>query len=145
MSTVTEESGGTGGAVKAALAGTGIVAGGKTGTAQKAGVPIYDPKTGQKKFVLRKKQDAKGNVTEYKEYLTYQRIDGWFICIAPLENPQVAIAVVIEDIGEKFGGGTAAPIAANVILKARTLGLLGDKYTPKTAPTTKPPTRRKTR
>jgi len=145
MSTVTEESGGTGGAVKAALAGTGIVAGGKTGTAQKAGVPIYDPKTGQRKFVLKKKQDSKGNITEYKEYLTFERIDGWFICIAPLENPQVAIAVVIEDIGNKFGGGTAAPIAANVILKARTLGLLGDKYTPKTAPATKQTTRRKTR
>jgi penicillin-binding protein A len=134
MSTVTEESGGTGGAVKAALAGTGIVAGGKTGTAQKSDVPIYDPKTGQKKFVLKKKQDAHGNIVEYKEYLKYERIDGWFICIAPLENPQVAIAVVIEDIGSKFGGGTAAPIAANVILKARTLGLLGDKYTPKAPP-----------
>ncbi|HEY2867187.1 MAG TPA: penicillin-binding transpeptidase domain-containing protein [Pyrinomonadaceae bacterium] len=137
MSTVTEESGGTGGAVKAALAGTGIVAGGKTGTAQKSEVPIYDPKTGEKKFVLKKKKDAHGNVVEYKDYLTFQRIDGWFICIAPLENPQVAIAVVIEDIGNKFGGGTAAPIAANVILKARTLGLLGDKYTPK-APPAKP-------
>ncbi|HYJ90050.1 MAG TPA: penicillin-binding transpeptidase domain-containing protein [Pyrinomonadaceae bacterium] len=134
MSTVTEESGGTGGAVKAALAGTGIVAGGKTGTAQKSDVPIYDPKTGQKKFVLKKKQDVHGNIVEYKEYLKYERIDGWFICIAPLENPQVAIAVVMEDIGSKFGGGTAAPIAANVILKARTLGLLGDKYTPKAPP-----------
>jgi cell division protein FtsI/penicillin-binding protein 2 len=33
MSTVTEEAGGTGGAVRSALAGTGIMAGGKTGTA----------------------------------------------------------------------------------------------------------------
>lgn len=141
MSTVTEEAGGTGGAVKTALAGTGIVVGGKTGTAQKSDVPVYDPKTGEKKFVLKKKQDGHGNVTEYKEYLKYERIDGWFICIAPLENPQVAIAVVIEDIGSKFGGGTAAPVAANVILKARTLGLLGDKYTPK-APAPQKPKRR---
>jgi len=141
MSTVTEEAGGTGGVVKSTLAGTGIVAGGKTGTAQKSEVPIYDPKTGAKKFVLKKKKDANGNIVEYKDYLTYQRIDGWFICIAPLENPQVAIAVVIEDIGGKFGGGTAAPIAANVILKSRSLGLLGDKYTPKT-PAAQTPRRR---
>jgi len=141
MSTVTEEAGGTGGVVKSTLAGTGIVAGGKTGTAQKSEVPIYDPKTGAKKFVLKKKKDANGNIVEYKDYLTYQRIDGWFICIAPLENPQVAIAVVIEDIGSKFGGGTAAPIAANVILKSRSLGLLGDKYTPKT-PAAQTPRRR---
>ena len=141
MSTVTEEAGGTGGVVKSTLSGTGIVAGGKTGTAQKSEVPIYDPKTGAKKFVLKKKKDANGNIVEYKDYLTYQRIDGWFICIAPLENPQVAIAVVIEDIGSKFGGGTAAPIAANVILKSRSLGLLGDKYTPKT-PAAQTPRRR---
>ncbi|MGH7785151.1 MAG: penicillin-binding transpeptidase domain-containing protein, partial [Candidatus Binatia bacterium] len=137
MSTVTEESGGTGGAVRSALAGTGIVAGGKTGTAEKD-APKFDPKTGERVFVLKKKRDASGNMVDYKEDVTYKRTDGWFICIAPLENPQVAIAVVIEDIGSKFGGSTAAPVAANVILKARTLGLLGDKYTPKTAPATKP-------
>ena len=89
-------------------------------------------------YVLKKKKDASGNIVEYKEYVTFNRTDGWFICIAPLENPQVAIAVVIEDIGSKFGGQTAAPVAANVILKARTLGLLGDKYTPKQGPPTKP-------
>jgi hypothetical protein len=44
---------------------------------------------------------------------------------------------VIEDIGNKFGGSTAAPVAANVILKARMLGLLGDKYMPKAAPPSK--------
>ena len=142
MSTVTEEAGGTGGAVKSALAGTGIVAGGKTGTAEKSDVPRYDPKTGERMFVVKKKKDASGNIVDYKEYLSYDRTDGWFICIAPLENPQVAIAVVIEDIGSKFGGSTAAPVAANVILKARSLGLLGDKYTPKTAPTTKPRAKR---
>ena len=138
MSTVTEEAGGTGGAVRAALAGTGIMAGGKTGTAEKDDAPRFDPKTGERMFVLKKKKDAGGNIVEYKEYVTFNRTDGWFICIAPLENPQVAIAVVIEDIGSKFGGQTAAPVAANVILKARTLGLLGDKYTPKQAPPAKP-------
>jgi cell division protein FtsI/penicillin-binding protein 2 len=143
MSTVTEEAGGTGGAVKSALAGTGIMAGGKTGTAEKSDVPRYDPKTGERMFVLKKKKDEKGNLVDYKDYVTYDRVDGWFICIAPLENPQVAIAVVIEDIGNKFGGQTAAPIAANVILKARALGLLGDRYTPKPAPPAKSPSQPK--
>ena len=131
MSTVTEEAGGTGGRVKAALAGTNIMAGGKTGTAEKDDAPRYDPKTGEQMFVMKKKKDENGEIVEYKEFLTYNRTDGWFICIAPLENPQVAIAVVLEDIGNQFGGGTAAPVAANVILKARELGLLGDRYKPK--------------
>lgn len=139
MSTVTEETGGTGGRVKAALAGTGIIVGGKTGTAEKDGVPAYDEKTGERKFVIKKKKDANGEMVEYKDYLTYRRTDGWFICIAPIENPQLAIAVVIEDIGAgQFGGSTAGPVAADVILKARQLGLLGDKYKPKAAPPTKP-------
>jgi len=144
MSTVTEEAGGTGGAVRSALAGTGIVAGGKTGTAEKDDAPRFDPKTGERMFVIKKKNE-KGTIVEYKEFLTYNRTDGWFICIAPLENPQVAIAVVIEDIGSRFGGQTAAPVAANVILKARNLGLLGDKYKPKAAPSTKGPGKKKTK
>jgi penicillin-binding protein 2 len=127
MSTVTEEAGGTGGVVKSKLAGTGIVAGGKTGTAEKV-ADRYDPKTGERMFVLKKKKGANGEMVVYKEYLSYERTDGWFICIAPLENPQLAIAVVVEDIGNRFGGQTAAPIAADVILKARELGLLGERY-----------------
>lgn len=144
MSTVTEEAGGTGGRVKALLAGTGIVAGGKTGTAEKDDAPLYDAKTGERRFVLKKRKNKDGEVEEYKEFLTYNRTDGWFICIAPLENPQLAIAVVLEDIGDQFGGGTAAPVAANVILKARELGLLGDKYKPKAPPSAaKPPSPKK--
>ena len=142
MSTVTEEAGGTGGRVRAALAGTNIMAGGKTGTAEKDDAPRYDPKTGERMFVMKKKKGENGEILEYKEFLTYNRTDGWFICIAPLENPQVAIAVVIENIGNQFGGGTAAPVAANVILKARELGLLGDKYKPK-APIQTPAAKRK--
>jgi peptidoglycan glycosyltransferase len=131
MSTVTEEAGGTGGAVKSALAGTGIIAGGKTGTAEKENVPRFDPKTGERMFVLKTRKGPNGETITYKDYLTYDRTDGWFIAIAPLENAQLAIAVVIEDIGDRFGGQTAAPVAANIILKARDLGLLGDKYKPR--------------
>jgi cell division protein FtsI/penicillin-binding protein 2 len=140
MSTVTEEAGGTGGRVKAKLAGSGISTGGKTGTAEKDGVPRFD-KSGKRMTVKKRKRNEAGEWVEYEEPITRRRTDGWFICIAPLENPQLAIAVVIEDIGEGFGGTTAAPIAADVILKAAQLGLLGDKYKPK-APAPKP-TRRK--
>lgn len=140
MSTVTEESGGTGGRVKAKLAGTGIVTGGKTGTAEKDGVPAYD-RNGKRVMVTKRKKNEAGEWVNYEEPVFRRRTDGWFICIAPLENPTLAIAVVVEDIGGGYGGTTAAPIAADVILKARELGLLGDKYLPKAS--TPAPKRRK--
>ena len=131
MSTVTEEAGGTGGIVRSKLAGTGITSGGKTGTADKDGVIVYN-KDGTKKTHKERKKNADGEIVEVDVADTYTRWDGWFLVLAPLENPQVAIAVVIEDIGgSAYGGTTAAPIAADIILKARELGLLGEKYTPK--------------
>ena len=142
MSTVTEEAGGTGGVVRAKLGGTGISTGGKTGTAEKDNVPRFD-RNGKRMTVKKRKKNEAGEWVEYEEPLTRRRTDGWFISIAPLENPQLAIAVVIEDIGSGYGGTTAAPIAADVILKAAQLGLLGDRYKPK-APAPKP-TRRKPR
>ncbi len=132
MSTVTEESGGTGGIVRAKLLGTGIQTGGKTGTADKEGVVVYN-KDGTKKMKKVKQKNENGEWVEVEVPETYKRWDGWFLAIAPLENPQLAIAVVIEDIGGSgYGGTTAAPIAADMILKARELGLLGDKYKPQT-------------
>jgi hypothetical protein len=59
------------------------------------------------------------------------RIDGWFLCIAPLENPQIAMAVIVE--GGGYGSRSAAPIAAQLVLRARDLGLLGGGA-PKNAP-----------
>jgi penicillin-binding protein 2 len=44
----------------------------------------------------------------------------WFICFAPADKPQIAMAVMLEGdtIGETFGGGQhAAPIAAMVMKK----------------------------
>jgi cell division protein FtsI/penicillin-binding protein 2 len=60
----------------------------------------------------------------------YERTDSWYISIAPLERPQLAIAVVVE--GGGYGAAISAPIAARVIMKARDLGLLGEQYKPKT-------------
>ncbi|MFN6963377.1 MAG: penicillin-binding transpeptidase domain-containing protein [Pyrinomonadaceae bacterium] len=128
MSTVTEEPGGTGTVISAKLAGTGIRAGGKTGTAEKQ-APLYDEKTGKLKTVRKKRKNSQGEWVEYDAPVMYERTDSWFITIAPLERPQVAIAVVVE--GGGFGARTAAPIAANVILRARDLGLLGEQYKPK--------------
>lgn len=42
----------------------------------------------------------------------------WFICFAPAEKPEIAIAVVIEGdtAGEEFGGGLyAAPVASRIL------------------------------
>ncbi len=138
MSTVTEEPGGTGTVISSKLAGTGIRTGGKTGTAEKQ-APVYDEKTGKLKTVKKKRKNEKGEWVEYDAPVMYERTDSWFITIAPLERPQVAIAVVVE--GGGFGARTAAPIAANVILKARELGLLGDQYKPK-SPVSSPRPRR---
>ncbi len=44
----------------------------------------------------------------------------WFICFAPAENPEIAVAIAIEGDtpGETFGGGEhAAPIADAVLKK----------------------------
>ena len=69
-------------------------------------------------------RDNRGNITrEYEEVIMDNenpRIDGWFLCIAPLERPQLAMAVVVE--GGGYGSRSAAPIAAALVLKARDLG-----------------------
>jgi cell division protein FtsI/penicillin-binding protein 2 len=107
------------GPVKAA----GINTGGKTGTAQKV-EPLYDPKTGAPKTRHRIEKDNKGNIIrEYEETIMdndHPRIDAWFLCIAPLERPQLAIAVIVE--GGGYGSKSAAPIAAALVLKAKDLG-----------------------
>ncbi|HSS19295.1 MAG TPA: penicillin-binding transpeptidase domain-containing protein [Pyrinomonadaceae bacterium] len=107
------------GPVKAA----GINTGGKTGTAQKI-EPVYDPKTGEVKTRIKIDKDSKGNIIgQHEETIMdeeHPRIDGWFLCIAPLERPQLAMAVIVE--GGGYGSKSAAPIAAALVLKARDLG-----------------------
>ncbi|MDQ1674154.1 MAG: penicillin-binding protein, partial [Frankiaceae bacterium] len=44
----------------------------------------------------------------------------WFIGFAPADNPQVAVAVIVENGGT--GGTVAAPIARQVMSKALGLG-----------------------
>lgn len=127
MGLVTEGAGGTATRVFAAVRAAGIRTGGKTGTAEKQ-APVYDEKTGKLKTVKRKRK-VNGQWIEYNAPVMYERTDSWYISIAPLERPTLAIAVVVE--GGGFGARTAAPIAANVVMKARDLGLLGEQYKPK--------------
>ncbi|MDQ3667237.1 MAG: penicillin-binding transpeptidase domain-containing protein [Acidobacteriota bacterium] len=123
MGRVTGGSSGTARGVFAPVKAAGITSGGKTGTAQKV-VPVYDPKTGAPKTRRRIEKDNRGNIIrEYEETIMDEqnpRIDGWFLCIAPLERPQLAMAVVVE--GGGYGSRSAAPIAAALVLKAKELG-----------------------
>ncbi|MBA2339096.1 MAG: hypothetical protein H0V88_01765 [Pyrinomonadaceae bacterium] len=125
MGLVTGGPSGTARGVFGPVHAAGIITGGKTGTAQKD-VPVYDPKTGEIKTVLRQEKDRRGNVIRQYEQIVISpepRIDSWFLCIAPLDNPQLAMAVIIE--GGGYGSKAAAPVAAALVLKAQELGLLG--------------------
>jgi len=123
MGLVTGGASGTARGVFGPVKAAGINTGGKTGTAQKV-VPVYDPKTGEPKTRHRVERDYRGNIIrEYDEVIMDQenpRIDGWFLCIAPLERPQLAMAVIVE--GGGYGSRSAAPIAAALVLKAKDLG-----------------------
>jgi membrane peptidoglycan carboxypeptidase len=115
---------GTATSVLAPVHAQGILTGGKTGTAEKD-VPVYDPKTGEMKMEKKVERDRRGNpIREYEVPVIApeKRIDSWFLCIAPLDRPQLAIAVIIE--GGGYGAKAAAPVAAALVLKARDLGLL---------------------
>ncbi|HEX8147255.1 MAG TPA: penicillin-binding transpeptidase domain-containing protein [Pyrinomonadaceae bacterium] len=124
MGLVTAGPSGTATSVLAPVHAQGIITGGKTGTAEKQ-VPLYDPKTGEMLTEKKVERDRRGN--PIREYTVPRldpefRIDSWFLCIAPLDRPQLAIAVIIE--GGGYGAKAAAPVAAALVLKARDLGLL---------------------
>lgn len=83
---VVNESGGTGWAAKSDL----ITVAGKTGTAQ-----VVTQKSGNH-YVAEKFRDH-----------------AWFVAFAPVEKPEIALAVLVEHGGH--GGGAAAPIAKSAI------------------------------
>jgi penicillin-binding protein 2 len=76
------------------FAGAAYQSGGKTGTAQAVGI----------------RQNEKYNKERLDEYL---RDHSLYIAFAPVEAPQVAIAVVVENAG--FGAAAAAPMARRVL------------------------------
>ena len=144
MGLVTGGPSGTARGVFAPVKAAGIETGGKTGTAQKV-VPVYDPKTGEPKKQHKIERDNKGNIIrEYDQDILdeeHPRIDGWFLCIAPLDHPVLAMAVIVE--GGGYGSRSAAPIAAQLVLKARDLGYFNGAKAP-TGPPPIPTSRRRT-
>ncbi len=135
MGLVTAGSSGTATSVLAPVHKQGIITGGKTGTAEKQ-VPLFDKKTGEMLTETKIERDRRGN--PIREYTVPRldpefRIDSWFLCIAPLDRPQLAIAVIIE--GGGYGARAAAPVAAALVLKARDLGLLAAPGAPAAQPT----------
>jgi cell division protein FtsI/penicillin-binding protein 2 len=135
MGLVTGGPRGTARGVFAPVKAAGINTGGKTGTAQKV-VPVYDPKTGAPMTRHRVEKDNRGNIIrEYEETIMdeeHPRIDGWFLCIAPLERPLLAMAVIVE--GGGYGSRSAAPIAAALVLKAKDLGYFNSSVRPQPQP-----------
>jgi cell division protein FtsI/penicillin-binding protein 2 len=138
MNMVTE--GGTGTSAMAPVRAAGIRSGGKTGTAQKA-IPVIDPKTGEPQKKLVTERDFKGNIIgQHLETVFYDalRSDAWYLSFAPLERPAIAMAVLLEGPGPGvsfYGGKNAAPIAAQLILKAKSLGYFGgDTSVPAASP-----------
>jgi penicillin-binding protein 2 len=83
--------GGTGGAARSPL----VQVAGKTGTAQ----------------VI----EMKGAYLKSEQLSYFNRDHAWFVSYAPVENPQVAIAVLVEHGGH--GGEAAAPMAKKVFEK----------------------------
>jgi len=77
-----------------AFAGAPYTSGGKTGTAQ----------------VIAMKQNEKYDESKVAERL---RDHSWFIAFAPVENPKIAMAIIVENGG--FGARAAAPIARTVL------------------------------
>lgn len=71
----------------------GIAVGGKTGTAQ----------------VVAMKEDG----DEDEELPPHWREHAWFVAFAPVEDPRIAVAVLVEHGGH--GGSTAAPLAREMI------------------------------
>ncbi len=74
--------------------GAGYKSGGKTGTAQAVGI----------------RQNEKYNASKMDEYL---RDHALYIAFAPLDNPRIAVAALVENAG--FGAQSAAPITRRVL------------------------------
>jgi penicillin-binding protein 2 len=84
----------------------------KVGTGGMARSPIVEiaGKTGTAQVV-----EMKGGYVKSEQLSYFSRDHAWFVSYAPVENPQVAIAVLIEHGGH--GGDAAAPMAKKVFEK----------------------------
>lgn len=80
----------------AAFKGTKYDAAGKTGSAQTANIG----------------QDEEYDATKVKES---KRDNAMFIAFAPYENPEIVVAVAIENVAKGGGGTNAAPVARQIM------------------------------
>ena len=83
----------TSGTARSVFVGAGYQAAGKTGTAQ----------------AVTQAQNTKYNARALEEH---QRDHALFMAFAPVNNPKIAVAVIVENAG--WGAGAAAPIARRV-------------------------------
>ena len=95
--------------VRAALADV-VSAPGGTGGAARSQVVSIAGKTGTAQVV-----EMKGGYVKTEQLAYFNRDHAWFVSYAPVENPQVAIAVLVEHGGH--GGDAAAPMAKKVFEK----------------------------
>ncbi len=91
LADVVSGAGGTGGAARSPI----IAIAGKTGTAQVV--------------------EMKGGYVKTEQLAYFNRDHAWFVSYAPVDNPQIAIAVLVEHGGH--GGDAAAPMAKKVFEK----------------------------
>jgi len=91
LSDVVNGAGGTGGAARSQI----VQIAGKTGTAQVV--------------------EMKGGYVKTEQLAYFSRDHAWFVSYAPVDNPQIAIAVLVEHGGH--GGDAAAPMAKKVFEK----------------------------
>ncbi len=89
---VVNEGHGTGGACRLST----VMVGGKTGTAQVVRLPQY------------REKDLNAIPYKYRDH-------AWFLAFAPVNNPEIAITVLVEHGGH--GGSAAAPVARAVLEK----------------------------
>lgn len=112
-------------------AGLYLVVNSPQGTATHARIPGIDVagKTGTSQVVVLKEGDKKRKLESIEEKY---RDHAWFVAYAPVENPKIALAVLVEHGGH--GGSAAAPIAREVIA-----AYLSDMVKKPSAPAPKPP------
>ncbi|HTB30313.1 MAG TPA: penicillin-binding transpeptidase domain-containing protein, partial [Steroidobacteraceae bacterium] len=82
------------GTAYAAFRGEQLKVAGKTGTAQI--------------FTIKQTESTKAKITEERK-----RDHAWFIAFAPVDDPKIALSVLVENGG--FGASAAAPIARKVL------------------------------
>ena len=83
---------------------------GGTGAAARSPTVSIAGKTGTAQVV-----EMKGGYVKTEQLAYFNRDHAWFVSYAPVENPQVAIAVLVEHGGH--GGDAAAPMAKKVFEK----------------------------